>query len=574
MGSCSQSTKVVLAIAAVALAIAAAPAIAAGAEGPGCNAALRVVVHHAGGADAQPPAGTALPAVCATDTGYATSETTIAATGTGALLFSPAHTENSLARSSDGGATWGLTYPPKMQYTSLWNTVDPIVTVDRSTGRAFWLRATGELRTAPVLVDESPFGNQAATAIAYAHGFQVYSTPDDGRTWTTADYQHEFTGDWEKIFVGPAPAKSSGAPQPSGYPDVAYVCANAPFEVSGPGRACYRSLDGGATFNLAGYVFPSAGSPSDDCPALAANAGVVGSDGTTYQPQTCSQGSYIAVSKDEGSSYSWLPVTGAPGTSGLGGGIQLAIDGADNLYALWQADQKILVAISRDHGRTWLPARDVTAPGLRTVARPSPAAGAEGEVGVVYYGSTQASAEELSAYVTQTRNALDAQPVFYSAALNDPARPIFHDYAFNASPRADYVGATYDATGTLWAGVVKQLGKPNANNEIATTGYVGRLVDRDDVGLPASRGCVDRRKFSFTLHHAPHARVTQVEAFVNGRRALARHARAIRTVTLRRLPRGRFQVKIVATQSTGSKLVSTRSYRGCTKSRPTTTRNK
>ena len=252
-----------MAIAAAALALAVTPALAAGAEGPGCNAALPVVVHHAGGADAKPPAGTALPVVCATETGYATSETTIAATNTGALLFSPAHTENSLARSFDGGATWGLTYPPKMQYTSLWNTVDPIVTVDRRTGRAFWLRATGELRTAPVLVDESPFGNQAATAIAYAHGFQVYSTSDDGRTWTTADYQHEFTGDWEKIFVGPAPPASSGAPRPSGYPDVAYVCANAPFEVSGPGRACYRSLDGGATFNLAGYVFPSPGSPSD-----------------------------------------------------------------------------------------------------------------------------------------------------------------------------------------------------------------------------------------------------------------------------------------------------------------------
>src|SRR6266576_1675062 len=246
--------------------------------------------------------GHASPLTVSTDTGFASSESTLAVTNTGAIVYSPADTENSLARSLDRGASWDLTYPPKMQYTSLWNTVDPIVTVDRRTGRLFWLRATGDLRTAPILVDESPFGNQAATAIAYAHGFQVYSSPDDGTTWTTADYQHEFTGDWEKIFVGPPRPASTGAPQPSGYPDVVYMCGNAPFEVSGPGRACYRSLDGGATFALASYVFPSPSAPADACPALAGNTGVVDSQGRTYQPQSCANATYLAVSEDEGSS--------------------------------------------------------------------------------------------------------------------------------------------------------------------------------------------------------------------------------------------------------------------------------
>ncbi len=51
------------------------------------------------------------PVVCATSTGYATSETTIAVTSTGALFFSPAHTENSLARSTDHGTTWQLSAP-------------------------------------------------------------------------------------------------------------------------------------------------------------------------------------------------------------------------------------------------------------------------------------------------------------------------------------------------------------------------------------------------------------------------------------------------------------------------------
>jgi hypothetical protein len=117
---------------------------------------------------------------------------------------------------------------------------------------------------------------------------------------------------------------------------------------------------------------------------------------------------------------------------------------------------------------------------------------------------------------------------------------------------------------------VKQLGKPAADNSIATTGRVGRFVFHDRLGLPSSSRCTDRRKFTFTLHHAPHARVTRVVVFVNGKRKLARKGRNLRRVTLSRLPRGRFEVKIVATQSSGSTLTSSRAYRGCKKSRPST----
>ena len=544
---------------------------AATATGPGCDSSLPVVAHHPGGAEATPPSGAQLPIACGNPIGFETSETTIAAGNDGALFFSPAHTENTLARSFDQGATWDLTYPPKMQYTSLWNTVDPIVTVDRRTGRLFWLRATGDLRTAPVLVDESPFGNQAATAIAYAHGFQVYFSDDDGHTWTTADYQHEFTGDWEKIFVGPPRPASTGAPQPSGYADVVYMCGNAPFEVSGPGRACYRSLDGGATFALASYVFPSPSAPADACPALAGNMGVVDSEGRTYQPQSCAGATYLAVSEDEGASYAWLPIKGAPPINGLSGTVQIALDSADNLYALWLGGDKLELAISRDHGKTWGDPLDVTPPGLHKIALTALAADEPGHVGITYYATRDESATALTAYVTETRDALDAAPTLYSGALNDPAKPIFTVYGFNASPRADYVGGTFDPSGTFWAAVAKQLGAPTSDsNEIPTVGYVGRLKFRDKVGLPSNHRCADRRKFTFKLHHARHARVVSVSVFVNGKLVLARSGHSIRRVTLKRLPRGRFVVKVVATQSTGSTLTSTRTYRGCKKSRPHT----
>ncbi len=90
--------------------------------------------------------------------------------------------------------------------------------------------------------------------------------------------------------------------------------------------------------------------------------------------------------------------------------------------------------------------------------------------------------------------------------------------------------------------------------------------------LLPKRACVDRRKFSFRLHHARRARVVDVRVYINGKRIIHRRGKNIVRVTLKRLPQRKFKVKIVARQSGGSSLVSTRTYRGCRKSRPRTRR--
>jgi len=92
-------------------------------------------------------------------------------------------------------------------------------------------------------------------------------------------------------------------------------------------------------------------------------------------------------------------------------------------------------------------------------------------------------------------------------------------------------------------------------------------------GLPSNSRCVDRRRFSFKLHHYRRARIVRVEVFVNGKRKLKRRGRDIKRLTIGGLPQGTFQVKIVSTQSTGSQLVSSRTYRGCTKTPPRTRRH-
>jgi beta-glucosidase len=91
------------------------------------------------------------------------------------------------------------------------------------------------------------------------------------------------------------------------------------------------------------------------------------------------------------------------------------------------------------------------------------------------------------------------------------------------------------------------------------------------IRLPAAK-CVDTRGFTFTLHHPVGARVVKVVVYVNGKRKLTRRGHNIARVSIKRLPRKHFVVKVVQTQNTGARIISTRVYDGCKKSRPHTRR--
>jgi hypothetical protein len=448
--------------------------LAAAAAVPGCHRGWPVVAYRATGGGARPAHAGRAPEACGVATGYPTSETTLALANDGTVVFSPANSENTLARSADGGAHWRLAGPAQLQYTSLWNTVDPQVTVDRRTGRLFWIHTTYTEDLRWPLPDQSPASWLVPTAVANAHGFQVYSSDDSGRSWRTADESSATTADWEKLWVGPPRPPSTGAPQPTGYPDVVYMCANAPEEVTGPGRGCYRSLDGGVTFTSLGYLTPSASAPPY-CPPLAANTGAVGPDGTVYVPQSCAGGTYVAISRDEGVSYSWVQVPGAPSDAGLGAVAQLAVDRAGSLYVLWLSADTLELSRSRDGGRSWSAPLSVSPPTLHAITLPALAAGPRGDVGIVFYASTSTSAKDLSAYLAETTDALSATPVFYAAAANDPAHPMFVNYGQGTSPRADFIGAAYDSRGRLWGALVKQLSTPDPSSRVKTTGYVAHL---------------------------------------------------------------------------------------------------
>jgi hypothetical protein len=85
---------------------------------------------------------------------------------------------------------------------------------------------------------------------------------------------------------------------------------------------------------------------------------------------------------------------------------------------------------------------------------------------------------------------------------------------------------------------------------------------------PSTPGCIDRRRFSFRLHHPRGERVVSAVVFVDGKIAKRARGRDLRRVALRRLPQGDFVVKIRTTTNTGAIATSRRRYRGCSKSRP------
>jgi pimeloyl-ACP methyl ester carboxylesterase len=87
-------------------------------------------------------------------------------------------------------------------------------------------------------------------------------------------------------------------------------------------------------------------------------------------------------------------------------------------------------------------------------------------------------------------------------------------------------------------------------------------------GGPSGHGCIDRRTFKFNLHHRRGDRVISVRAWVNGRLVAKKHGHNLRTLTLKKLPLGKFKVTILTKTRLGHSTRSVRTYKGCRKSRP------
>jgi hypothetical protein len=427
-----------------------------------------------------------------------------------------------VSRSVDGGRSWQEVSPRVAdRKTHTFPTQDPYLYVDPATGRIF----QSDLRP-PANCSDLSFSD------------------DLGETWTNTVVGCDQT-DHQNIFAGPPPPNG---PQPSGYPNIVYYCAvnggiQADFSTA---TTCSRSTDGGRTFVLTGepaYV-DKTGQAGGEKPEYlgipghcsgATGHGFAAPDGTVYLPRGHCGQPFLAISRDAGATWERVQVadngmnTARNGASDHEAGV--VADEFGNVYYTWVGrDRHPYLAVSRDRGATWSAPMDVGAPGLRQALNPGIALGAPGKVAIAYMGSTNASgppfADDINCsehpdcakaptnfdgvtydgWVTQTANALEADPLFYSGTVNDPREPLvrgrcgpivrcqqqfdFSDVQISpadGSAYAAFVGPC-EASGCLGEGIVGRfVGGPSLTSRSPRRDTAGAAV-APQTGPPSSSG--------------------------------------------------------------------------------------
>ena len=86
---------------------------------------------------------------------------------------------------------------------------------------------------------------------------------------------------------------------------------------------------------------------------------------------------------------------------------------------------------------------------------------------------------------------------------------------------------------------------------------------------PGSGPCLRPSELSFKLHRVERGRIVKVVGYANGRRRVSQTGTDIKRIAIGNLKRGgKLTIKIVATHASGSRVVSTRTWNGCSKGKP------
>ena len=129
---------------------------------------------------------------------------------------------------------------------------------------------------------------------------------------------------------------------------------------------------------------------------------------------------------------------------------------------------------------------DVASVGTQLFAQGTYAAGQVGHVAVTYYGKR--TGETMSdAFITETRDALDDNPLFWTGQVNDPSRHLLTGVDIGLTV-TDIIGGALSPDGlSVWGSWVQDCGTaltdasclsrlPGTNPALPQDGFAGRLV--------------------------------------------------------------------------------------------------
>lgn len=139
--------------------------------------------------------------------------------------------------------------------------------------------------------------------------------------------------------------------------------------------------------------------------------------------------------------------------------VSLAVDTADNIYAVWQGSFRLpYLSVSKDHGQTWSTPIMIAPPGVHEVNFPTIAAGDPGRIAILFPGSrskdfgddaTDDEARPWNIYIVVSVDALTAadpngEPTFTWTTANDPKDPVHRGTCGPGRCDADDGGSMFD----------------------------------------------------------------------------------------------------------------------------------
>ena len=329
-----------------------------------------------------------------------------------------------VVRSTSNGKTWADVTPPGHVAT-----LDPFLYVDKGTSRVFKSDLAGTC--------------------------QLLSYSDDrGDSWTTLPAACNLS-DHQSITAGP-PVSSPTV----GYPNVVYNCSQTVgYNGYSFASGCDRSVDGGLTFVPTGtfaFADPSPygfGPDSGDSGIPGHCIGDIGAifagpDGALYVPRGwCSQ-PWLAVSRDEGLTWTRTQVAKNGMNTSLSGGFGFVAPGSGQsdyqatvmadksgrVFFFWVAlDRQPYLAVSKYGGKSFGKPLRVSPPDIKEAWGPAIDIDARGRLGLAYMASTDSPGAPwkgnyrevtFTGYLARIDNPTAPRPKVVTAAVTPADAPL------------------------------------------------------------------------------------------------------------------------------------------------------